>query len=72
MIENKSERTKKIELINLANMNEKEVKKADYKLKQKHYAAKNKLGKVIWDSSTKGTYIKQNKELEVKYEKRKN
>ena len=58
MIKNKSDRTKLIEMINLAEMDDKKVEKDDYKLKQNHYAAKSKLGKVFYASSEKGTYVK--------------
>ena len=50
------------ELIELANTDEKTLETLDYKQKQKVYAAKNKLGKIVFNSrNEKGvgiTYIK--------------
>ena len=53
------------ELVELANMTEKQLEKADYKLKQAHYRAKSKLCKIFFISQDKKgngmTYIKDRK-----------
>lgn len=45
----KVEEDKLKELVELANMTEKELSKADYKQKQAHYRAKTKLCKVLYN-----------------------
>lgn len=58
---------KEEELIKLANMTEKEVENLDFKGKQKHYAAKCKLGKIVHISRNKdGKGITYRKIKEVK------
>ena len=53
---------KKLELLELANIDDRTLEKLDYKQKQKHYAAKNKVAKIFFNSrNEKGvgiTYIK--------------
>lgn len=56
----KKEKNKELEeLINLANTSDEDLKKMNYRDKQKVYKAKNRLCKKFWDSS-KGTYRRNN------------
>lgn len=52
-------------LIRLANTSDEDLRKMNFKDKQKVYKAKNRLCIRSWDSS-KGTYIKNNKWNEIK------
>jgi len=65
MLGNARENEKLKELVELANMTEKQLEKADYKLKQAHYRAKSKLCKIFFVSQDKEgngkTYIKDRK-----------
>jgi len=59
LFQRKVEDEKLKELVELANMSEKEISKANYKEKQAHYRAKAKLCKVFYNET--GPYIKRKK-----------
>lgn len=65
MLGNVRENEKLKELVELANMTEKQLENANYKQKQAHYRAKSKLCKIFFISQDKKgngmTYIKDRK-----------
>lgn len=50
------------EIVELANTSDEELKNMSYKEKQKVYNAKNKLGKVVWNTKTQGQFINYEKQ----------
>ncbi|MBQ9658713.1 MAG: hypothetical protein IJV31_08105 [Clostridia bacterium] len=58
------------EIVELANTSDEELKNMSYKEKQKVYNAKNKLGKITWNSKAQGQFINYEKQ-KLKEQRRK-